>query len=435
MKKNKENAAPLALKVALIIIAAVTVAGVATLGFIQARQGDMKFISRYTYIKKLSSAAVGSMTPKDEANQWFKEFIGQFTGTLVPSQQRLKDVKVESLDEKGDDGVRIVFSGVPSQLGSDYFAEWNPRYVNGRMQCDWTMKMGIEEIDEGHDGIYIISMEDNVGDDRGGDQSPDTPGTDTENDFIRYRITGTSLEVSFDDGGSYVTVPVDLKNLPVKNGDELEPGSYCLMRDNTAFIMGGATINGEKVPAGVVYTNDRGESWITGEIDQIFDISYYYLKMFDSENGVAVLGYAQTQNQEFSKIYYTYDGGETWEDSGNGPQNLKLKGVNFISPDTAFFCYDYSNTVPNNLFVTRDGGKTFNAVTFAAQQLDSDAGNKKWEEIYKEAEVPVQDADGVLTVYVTQGEGGTYHDGLTAAKYTSSDEGLNWKYVEQTQSR
>lgn len=435
MKKSKENAAPFSLKLALIIIAAVTITAVAVLGFIKGRQGDMRFISRYTYIKKLSSASVGSMTQKEEADQWFKEFIGQFTGTLVPAQHRLRDVKVETLDESGDDGVRLVFSGVPSQVGSDFFAEWNPRYINGRMQCDWTMKLGVEKIDDRYDGIYIISMEDNVRDDAGDGGSGQGAGGDTENDFIRYRITGTSLEVSFDDGGSYVTVPVDLKNLPVKNGDELEPGSYCLMRENTAFITGGATINGEKVPAGIVYSNDGGESWITGEIDQIFDISYYYLKMFDANDGVAVLGYAQTENQEFSKVYVTHDGGDTWEPASNGPQNLPLKGVNYISPTTAFFCYEYSNTVPNNLFVTRDGGKTFNAVTFAAQQLDSDAGDKKWEDIYKEAEVPVQDADGLLTVYLTQGEGGTYHDGLTAAKYTSSDEGLNWKFVEQTQSR
>ena len=130
MKKSKENAAPFSLKLALIIIAAVTITAVAVLGFIKGRQGDMRFISRYTYIKKLSSASVGSMTQKEEADQWFKEFIGQFTGTLVPAQHRLRDVKVETLDESGDDGRSLAFyETIHRQNLNHFFAnENNPSY-------------------------------------------------------------------------------------------------------------------------------------------------------------------------------------------------------------------------------------------------------------------------------------------------------------------
>ena len=82
--------------------------------------------------------------------------------------------------------------------------------------------------------------------------------------------------------------------------------------------------------------------------------------------------------------------------------------------------------------MTRDGASTFNPVLLPAQQPDADAGDKKWEEIYKQATVPQYNENGQLEVLLTQGADGKYHDGRTAARYTSNDKGVNWKYEEQT---
>ena len=54
-----------------------------------------------------------------------------------------------------------------------------------------------------------------------------------------------------------------------------------------------------------------------------------------------------------------------------------------------------------------------------------------WEDVYKEALVPIYDENGILTVYLTQGSNGVYNSGKTAAKYQSTDKGETWKYIGQ----
>ena len=62
----------------------------------------------------------------------------------------------------------------------------------------------------------------------------------------------------------------------------------------------------------------------------------------------------------------------------------------------------------------------------------SSADNKlKWSDVYKEALVPVYGSDGTITVYLTQGAGGVYNNGKTAAMYQSTDKGTTFKYIGQ----
>lgn len=95
-----------------------------------------------------------------------------------------------------------------------------------------------------------------------------------------------------------------------------------------------------------------------------------------------------------------------------------------------------------NLYMTKDGGKTFSKVTLPEQELDSTAKSStasstvaddelRWNDVYKEALVPTVDGKGIITVYLTQGSNGTYNDGKTAAKYQSSDKGDTWVFVSQ----
>lgn len=95
-----------------------------------------------------------------------------------------------------------------------------------------------------------------------------------------------------------------------------------------------------------------------------------------------------------------------------------------------------------NLYMTKDGGKTFSKVTLPEQELDSTAKSStasstvaddelRWNDVYKEALVPTVDDKGIITVYLTQGSDGTYNDGKTAAKYQSSDKGDTWVFVRQ----
>lgn len=432
MSKKDKNRTPLSLKIVLIVLVSLTGLVITVLAILRSVQSNMKFYSRYTYVKEMPLNSTDSMNPEEEAENWIKSFLGQFEGTTIPPQERLSNVKIESVEmaDPGEDTVRIRFSAGLADAGSDYFAEWNPAFSDGRMKCDWIVKLGVLTTENNKDGIYVISMSDNVKE--AVVPVTEEPTQEKRDYFTEYKIDGGQLSVSFDGGESFVSVPVDLKNLPLTAEDDLAEGSYYLSQENVAFLTGGATVNGEKIPVNVVYSGDSGATWVTSEVDSVFDVSYYYMNMFNEKEGVIVLGYAATATEEFSKIYYTFDGGETWQAKGSGPRNTPIKGVNFIDRDTGFFSYVHDSSSPGNLYVTRDGASNFSAVSFPPQQLDSDAGDKKWEEVYKEATVPVMNEEGVLEVFLTQGADGTYHDGKTAAKYISEDKGINWKYVEQT---
>ena len=433
MKNRDKNRTPLSLKIALIVVVVLTGMAIAILAVFRSVQSKKNYYSRYTYVKEMALKSTDSMTPEEEAESWIKSFLNQFEGTVVPTQERLKNVSVDSIElaDSKNDTVRVKFSAALADAGSDYFSEWNPRFSDGRMNCDWTVKLGVMTTANNKDGIYVISMSDNTGE---APPAPTEEPTKEQGDtFTEYKIENGQLSVSFDGGENFISVPVDLKNLPLTaDSAALVPGSFFLSQESAYFLSGGATINGEKIPLSVVYTADQGTTWVTSEVDGVFDVSYYYINMFNEYDGVIAIGYATTATEQFCKIYFTDDRGETWQAKGGGNQNTPLIGVNFIDKDTGFFSYVYNAASPTNLYVTRDGAENFSAVNLPSQQPDSDAGDKKWEEIYKEATVPEVNEDGLLEVYLTQGSDGTYHDGKTAAKYVSDDKGINWKYVEQT---
>ena len=114
----------------------------------------------------------------------------------------------------------------------------------------------------------------------------------------------------------------------------------------------------------------------------------------------------------------------------------------YVDENVGFFCYNYAEGMDGNLYMTKDGGKTFSKVTLPEHELDSTAKSStasstvaddelKWNDVYKEALVPTVDDKGIITVYLTQGSDGTYNDGKTAAKYQSSDKGDTWVFVRQ----
>ena len=182
---------------------------------------------------------------------------------------------------------------------------------------------------------------------------------------------------------------------------------------------------------------------VSCELDNIYNAEDYYVDFFDENKGVIVCGYARTDNEKESyRIYQTANGGETWTTVGSGPANYILKGVMYVDENVGFFCYNYAEGMDGNLYMTKDGGKTFSKVTLPEQELDSTAKSStasstvaddelRWNDVYKEALVPTVDGKGIITVYLTQGSNGTYNDGKTAAKYQSSDKGDTWVFVSQ----
>jgi hypothetical protein len=390
---------------------------------------------------------------------WLTEFTNQYTTKYVPWSKALKKIKTNEpvvLDEQSNT-VMVSFSAALKNSKSEYFSSWNGVIDNDRLQCEWVIVFNISDHYDGTATISVASLltpedygismynESLANSTTNGTESATSSGT---NDLTKYEIKNGTVSVTYDGGEKYVIVPVDCDYLRFKDDSTtvLATGSFMIDTKKTAFLYGGNSVNGKKTPVTLVYSNDKGNNWISCEIDKIYDASYFYVNFFDEKNGIIVVGYGKNTNQEASKIYTTSNGGEDWSMIGSGPANNLIKGVLYIDQNVGFFCYDYVSGMDSNLYYTKDGNISFSKVNFEPHELDSTATNNststntqsgastlQWSDVYKEALVPIYDEDGILTVYLSQGTDGTYNNGKTAAKYQSTDNGNTWKYIAQVE--
>lgn len=423
--------------------------------------------SRYTFSQNISAASVDDI--KEVSKEWLDGYIGQFRQKYISYSMAVKKYGIDSVNvlDSTDNTVLLSFWIIPQEADSDYFSSWDGIMDNDALKCEWVVTFYMDSDSDDTTTAYVTSMmssEDyglkqyyaNLDIDSGGDTEVTT--NSNKDALANYVIKDNSLYVTYDGGEKYITVPVSYTYLLYEdnNTTSLKQDSYMITTEKTAFVYGGKTTGNTKVPVTVSYSDDKGENWTTCELDNIYNADYYYINFFDADNGVVVCGYAKSNDtSESSKIYTTSNGGESWETVGSGPATNIIKGVVYAAADVGFFCYDYVDGMDSNLYKTDDGGKTFAKLVMDAQELDSSAANSqnqetktdssssttgstaesteqlKWNDVYKEAIVPVIDSSGVITIYLTQGKNGVYNDGKTAAKYQSTDNGQTWKYIGQ----
>ena len=348
--------------------------------------------------------AFGNLKIDEIGDVWIREFTAQYTQKYLAWSKQLKKItlnKTQILNES-ENTVLISFSAGMNEHDSENFASWNGVLDDGRISCEWVVSFYIDNHYDGTATIYVKSI--------------DTPED--------YGIAQYNQN----------------KKNNVDKVDETQKKSLT----KTAFVYGGKVSGNNKVPVTLVYTNDMGANWITCEIDKIYTSTYYYVEFFDENSGVMAVGYDKNEQQQSSRIYSTTDGGETWNTVGAGPATNIIKGIKYIDEKIGFFCYDYVDGMDSNLYMTSDSGKTFSKIILEPQELDStaldavssgqssSADNKlKWSDVYKEALVPVYGSDGTITVYLTQGAGGVYNNGKTAAMYQSTDKGTTFNHYRK----
>lgn len=478
-EKEKEKRRLIAFRMGLVIICLVVVFVFARSYYYKSKQDDLDIKSRYTfsvdidaYGNELSEqyqttavtyddSSVVSTVPdvyevetKKIAKTWINAYVRQYMNEYLPANKAVRKVSIDNIETLNEDEhiALISFSVILKNPSTDCFISWDGITDNGRLKCEWVIGYYLDAHSDNTASVYVASVmsPEEYGiaqyNEKAGvtASKEDTSNTSAER-LTKYIIRDNILSVTYDGGQHYTTVPVDIENLlfEANSTSTLKDGSYMITTSKTAFIYGGKTGAADKVPVTICYSNDKGANWTTCELDSIYNAEDYYVHFFDENKGVVVCGYAMTDNEKESyKIYKTDNGGESWTTVGSGPANYLLKGIAYVDENVGFFCFNYMDGMDGNLYITKDGGKTFSKVNLPEQELDSTAKSEmgsssqqseelKWSNVYKEALVPVVDENGVITIYLTQGSDGTYNDGKTAAKYQSSDKGENWNYISQ----
>lgn len=493
-KSKKERTRLIIGRILLVLVCAGLVFAYYWTWYVEKQQDKLQLNSRYTFTVTIdgagnlmspdseavsaSEAQVENMAINKVADIWLEEFLNQFTQRYVTRSKALKSVErnPSTILDSENNTVLVSFSALLKNSESEFFSSWDGIINKERFQCEWVITYELENHFDNTATVHvsqILSSEEygislyNQSLNQKGNENVEATSSAAKS-LATYEIKNNTLYVTYD-GEKMITVPIDCSNLPMAASSttgeaegvgttvsetELKEGSYQVSTSMTAFLYGGKTVSGKKVPLTLCYSNDKGTNWITCEIDKIYTADFYYVKFLDEKNGVIVCGYDRNENvSEASKIYMTTDGGETWEQTGSGPTTNIMKGVIFIDENIGYFCYNYVEGMDSNLYVTRDAGQTFSKVVMEPQELDSTAANSsteaattngtvkpegdetetklEWSDVYKEAFVPIYDDNGNLTIYLTQGSNGVYNSGKTAARYQSTDKGLTWKYAGQ----
>ncbi|HLS59567.1 MAG TPA: sialidase family protein [Virgibacillus sp.] len=246
-------------------------------------------------------------------------------------------------------------------------------------------------------------------------------------DSIGYSLQNNQVNLTYDQGGNWLQVPIEKSDL--FNGEyqgseqELIDDSFILTEDKLGFLY----LDGEDTDMKQIifmYSLDQGETWEkTIVMDQIPSLRYRKVAFLDEDFGYIIISADRTMSQEYSTVFLTHDGGESWEEANHSEVMTLIAGGGFIDEDTGFLSYGTINPEEPTLYVTQDGGKSWDE-----SQVSMPA---KYDHVFVIAETPVKEGDH-LAVLINQGPNGDYEGGQVKGKFISKDNGLTWQFLEES---
>ncbi|WP_163581733.1 WD40/YVTN/BNR-like repeat-containing protein [Gracilibacillus saliphilus] len=240
-------------------------------------------------------------------------------------------------------------------------------------------------------------------------------------DTIGYSLQNDELQLTYDDGNTWTTVPVE-KNLlfqgEYQGGEtELIENSFILTEDNVAFLYSEGGIK-------VIYSQNQGETWEESIVDNgIPVIRFRKIEFMDDQFWYVILSNNRTMSQERSLIYISTNQGESWK-SINMPATTRLVADGgFVNEETGFMSYGTINPEAPDLYVTNNQGETWEQAVFNMPS--------QYDRVFVIARAPYKEEDH-LALIMDQGPNGDYYqDGLIRAKFISMDNGRTWEFAEE----
>ena len=249
----------------------------------------------------------------------------------------------------------------------------------------------------------------------------------------QYKFEEGKLLVSYKQD-KWIEVPGDftktIEKLEINNNGEYEEDTYQISKHKTIFYYekeveietnSSQQTPGYKEEQYLVYTNDMGKNWAT---IQIPTNTILYLYFYDENNGhIVYQKNAAMQDVEIS-IETSADGGNTWSKAGNGPDGyIKVNSeIKFFNNELGFINKPSAGKEKADLYITRNGGKTYEKVILLEGNLEEDLN---WSDVYDYYNIPTFENE-ILSVTVSQGADGDYNGGDTVT-YISKDLGNTWE--------
>lgn len=242
-------------------------------------------------------------------------------------------------------------------------------------------------------------------------------------DAIGYSLQNDELNITYDGGYSWVTVPVWKERLFAGeyNGNkrELIRNSYILTENRAMFLIG-SSIGGGSSKVELVYSLDQGQTWQTSVVsDSYMSIRFRKVEFVNNQFGYVILSGGRTMSQEGSTAFISKDGGATWQ-ATNGPDVTRLiyEG-GFVDEKTGFLSYGVINPEEPDFYVTQDGGNSWSKADIHIPD--------QYDKIFVSAEMPFIEGNH-LAVMINQGPNGDYKGGKIKGKFLSTDRGLTWEF-------
>lgn len=247
---------------------------------------------------------------------------------------------------------------------------------------------------------------------------------------IGYSLQNDALHITFDQGGNWITVPIEKDQLfnDGYNGDKqrLTEQSYIITEERLAFLHFDApSENIENNRLVVTYSVDKGNTWKASIVAGAYPTTRFRKMDFISDQfGYVIFTGERVVAQEASYIYITINGGESWELINHPDMTRLVYDGGFVDEMTGFLSVGSINPNMPELHVTQDGGDTWSQANINVPA--------EYSENFLAAEMPFEEADH-LAILVNQGPNGDYKGGRIKGKFISEDHGLTWDFAEEVE--
>ncbi len=243
---------------------------------------------------------------------------------------------------------------------------------------------------------------------------------------IGYSLQHDKLNITYDNGKTWITVPVDKNHLfegeYQGNEQQLIDQSFILNEDRAAFLYTEGP-DWDQKQIHLLYSLDQGQTWHDSVVTESFSTLRFRKVDFLNENfGYIIVSGWRTMSQEYSTVFITRDGGKTWIETTNSGVSRLIYDGGFVDEMTGFLSYGVINPENPELYVTKDGGNSWSEATFHMPE--------KFRGIFVTAEVPFNEGDD-LAVFVNQGPSGDYQGGKVKGKFISQDNGITWEFAQE----